>query len=463
MLFWGKMPKSKEAALAAKKILDEQPCPTEDRHTHPEPVPGSVPEFRNRVRELRTVLASELVADEENWRTHPPSQERAMRAVLKDVGYADALLVRELDDGRLKLIDGHLRRSLNPDQEVPVLILDVDEDEARTMLLTFDPITSYADADRDKLKTVIDKVRMKDDGAKELIARIARSHKITPPDDKPKAGKIGDDAIPVFERNEMGVKDGDLFRLGDHYVMCGDCKNKETIAEVMQGEEVQLILTDPPYCSGGFQESNRGAGTWGNIASDNLSTRGYQSLISSMFEAARTQAAYVFTDWRMWVPLLDTVEACGVAARSMIVWDKKHPALGNLWRAQHELIMYACRSGGTRLKGIGSRGNVVQCSRTKNELHYTQKPIELLIGILDQDQKSQRKKCTVLDPFAGSGSTLIAAEKVGRKACCIDVEPAFVDVMIRRWQEFTGKKAEKVERDDNSARKEAEGAASASK
>lgn len=415
-------------------------------------------EFRSRVKELRHVLARDLVSDEENWRTHPAAQERAMKTVLGNIGYADALLVRELEDGRLKLIDGHMRKSLTPDQEVPVLVLDVDADEARELLLTFDPIGTFADADKEKLQATINKVKAGDEKTKDLIAKIARSHKLVPPDDKPKSGKAGDDQIPDFVKNEIGVVSGDLFVCGAHRILCGDSKSAEDVERVMDGEDVQLVLTDPPYCSGGFQESDKGAGTWGNIASDNLSTRGYQALITAALEAARTQAAYIFTDWRMWIPLFDVVESCGVAARSMIVWDKNHPAMGNLWRSQHEIILYGCRSGGTRMKGVGARGNVIQCKRTRNELHYTQKPVELLLDILDQDSKSQRGKCPVLDPFAGSGSTLIACEKIGRAARCMDVEPAFVDVMVRRWESFTGLKAEKVERDVADQKREKAGA-----
>lgn len=407
--------------------------------------------FRNRVKELRTVKASDLVVDEENWRTHPVKQERAMRSVLSDIGYADALLVRELEDGSLKLIDGHLRQSLTPDQDVPVLILDVDEEEARTLLLTFDPLTGFAEGDKDKLKSIIDRVKTKDDGTRELISRVAKSYKLTPPDEKPKKGKIGDDQTPEIEEGQAAVKHGDMFRCGDHFVLCGDSKSPEDVKRVMQGEDVDLVLTDPPYCSGGFQESARGTGTWGKIAADNLSTRGYQALMTGALEAARAQAVYMFTDWRMWTPLLDVMESCGVAARSMIVWDKGHPAMGNLWRNQHEIIMYGCRTGGTRMKGVGSQGNVIQCGRTRNELHYTQKPVELFMTILGQDSKSQRGKCAVLDPFSGSGATLIACEKMGRKARCIDVEPHFVDVMVRRWESFTGEKAEKVETDGKEA------------
>ena len=99
-----------------------------------------VEQIRDRVRELRRVKASELVPNPRNWRRHPKAQAEALRGLLQEIGYADALIARELPDGRLQLLDGHLRAATTPDQEVPVLILDVTEDEANKILLTLDPL-----------------------------------------------------------------------------------------------------------------------------------------------------------------------------------------------------------------------------------------------------------------------------------------------------------------------------------
>lgn len=103
--------------------------------------------IRDRVRELRRVRASTLLPDPRNWRRHPAHQQAALAGVLREVGYADALLAREDVDGRLILIDGHLRAGTTPDQEVPVLILDVDEREAGLLLATLDPLAALADTD----------------------------------------------------------------------------------------------------------------------------------------------------------------------------------------------------------------------------------------------------------------------------------------------------------------------------
>ena len=106
--------------------------------------------MKDRIKELRRVPASELRANPKNWRRHPPAQEAALRGVLDEIGFADALLARETDDG-LELIDGHLRQEVMGDQPVPVLVLDVTEDEAEKLLLTLDPLAMMAHADTDQL------------------------------------------------------------------------------------------------------------------------------------------------------------------------------------------------------------------------------------------------------------------------------------------------------------------------
>ena len=106
--------------------------------------------MRDRVKELRRVPASELRANPKNWRTHPPAQEAALKGVLAEIGFADAMIAREPEDG-LELIDGHLRREVMGDQEVPVLVLDVTEEEADKLLLTYDPLAAMAHADMNNL------------------------------------------------------------------------------------------------------------------------------------------------------------------------------------------------------------------------------------------------------------------------------------------------------------------------
>jgi hypothetical protein len=111
--------------------------------------------FRDRIKSLRRVKASELLANPKNWRNHPEKQRNALQGVLEEVGFADALLARELADGRLMLIDGHLRAEVAPDEKVPVLILDVTEEEADKLLVSIDPLAEMAETSQEKLRELL--------------------------------------------------------------------------------------------------------------------------------------------------------------------------------------------------------------------------------------------------------------------------------------------------------------------
>ena len=129
--------------------------------------------IRDRIKELRRVKASELFASPRNWRTHPQAQQDALRGVLAEVGYADALLARELPDGGLELIDGHLRAETTPDQEVPVLVLDVDQDEANKLLTVLDPLASMAEANKDALGQLLLEIDTESDGVQTMLEEWA--------------------------------------------------------------------------------------------------------------------------------------------------------------------------------------------------------------------------------------------------------------------------------------------------
>lgn len=236
-----------------------------------------------------------------------------------------------------------------------------------------------------------------------------------------------------------------------HRLLCGHGGRRENIARLMDGAPVRLVLTDPPYCSGGNSEASKAGGSWSGwqadgaaaISSDNLSSRGYRALMSAALDAARPAAAYLFTDWRMWSDLSDTSEVCGLATRGMLVWDKKYAALGGLWRRQHELVLFGSREGAGRVEGRPAHSEmlgtyeeldpvVFECSRTGNKRHYTEKPVPLLDRILEGDEAGNRGPCAVLDPFAGSGPTLEACEARGRQSYLAEWLPIFAAATLQR-------------------------------
>jgi DNA modification methylase len=251
-----------------------------------------------------------------------------------------------------------------------------------------------------------------------------------------KDGKTDPDAageLPEFPVSRVG----DIWELGEHRVRCGS--STDAGAQEFMGSP-DLVLTDPPYCSGGFQEAGRAAGSVGrrynpkHVANDRLSTRGYQSLMKSAVFAINSPFIYVFTDWRMWISLFDMAEAAGAGVRSMIVWNKGTPGMGRGWRSQHEIILWACRAMPPYDKHMGGLGNVVTLKREAHTLHTTQKPVELIETLLEGAPWARH----VADPFLGSGSTLIACDKNGRACRGTELDPSYVDVTIKRWQDFTG-------------------------
>ena len=129
-------------------------------------------QIRDRIKELRRVRASELRPNPRNWRTHPQAQRDALRGVLAEVGYADALLVRELPDGSLELIDGHLRAETTPDMEVPVLMLDLDDAEAAKLLALHDPLAGMAEADDEVLAELLANVETENDAVQALLDQM---------------------------------------------------------------------------------------------------------------------------------------------------------------------------------------------------------------------------------------------------------------------------------------------------
>ncbi len=147
-------------------------------------------QIRDRIKELRRVRASELAPNPRNWRTHPVAQRNALRGILAEVGYADALLARELADGQLELIDGHLRAETTPDALVPVLVLDVDEAEAAKILLTHDPLTSLAEIDQEQLHDLIESCEITNPQLAEMVAQIEAelqqiAHQFDSPNERP--------------------------------------------------------------------------------------------------------------------------------------------------------------------------------------------------------------------------------------------------------------------------------------
>ena len=213
---------------------------------------GGEMKIRDRIRELRRVKASELLRNPRNWRIHPAAQGRALRALLTEIGYADALIARELPDAQLQLIDGHLRAETTPDEQVPVLVLDVTEEEADKLLLTLDPLAAMAETDAERIKALLETVRTDDEAVQELFKRTAgeRLWRVLHPQEIDE-GEVAPEKADELKA-KWGTENGQVWQMEQHRVICGDCTNEDVIERLFgTGEELRLRLvwTDPPTAS----------------------------------------------------------------------------------------------------------------------------------------------------------------------------------------------------------------------
>ena len=177
-------------------------------------------QIKDRVRELRRVPASQLRPHPKNWRTHPPRQRDALQGVLAEIGYAGALLARELADGSLELIDGHLRAETTPDAEVPVLVLDVTAEEAAKLLAVLDPLAGLAETNDERLQTLVADVETQSEALRALLDQLTSdAHAALPRvDDAASAA-----AIPLEESFQIVVE-------------CSDEKQQQTLFDRLSGE-----------------------------------------------------------------------------------------------------------------------------------------------------------------------------------------------------------------------------------
>jgi DNA modification methylase len=391
----------------------------------------------------------QLTADPENRRTHPARNLEAIASALRDVGAARSIVIDEA--GRILAGNGvaTAARSIGlskvriietaGDEVIAVRRRGLTDEQKRALAIYDNRTGELAEWNLEQL-------------TKDRDAGVAFGPLWTPDEQAalfapaPAIGRTGNtDADDIPAARPTTITRGDLFALGDHRLLVGDSTHAADVARLLEDVTLDALVTDPPYCSGGFQEAGRKAGSIGTrgtikIANDMLSSRGYAALIKSILHGWPSGLTCLFTDWRMWVNLFDATESCGFGVRAMVVWDKGTPGMGVGWRSQHELIMVASRVA-QPFDPKKAQGNVLQCKRTGNVYHPTEKPVDLIARVLEVSDMAR----TVGEPFTGSGTTLIACERIGGRRCfAMELDPTFAQVTIDRWEAFTGRTAEKI-------------------
>ena len=250
--------------------------------------------------------------------------------------------------------------------------------------------------------------------------------------DEEEEKEIVEDEVPEVPE-EPKSKLGDIYQLGNHRLMCGDSTSEEDVAKLMNGNKADMVFTDPPY-----NIAYQGVNDKRTIKNDKMEDEDFMMFLQKSIMICDT--AYVCCSWQYEHLFKKAMTNLGMPPKAMIIWNKVNPAqhLDKYFKL-HEIIFYYGRFGGEKTL----RGDIWECKRQRNTIHPTMKPLEL-IGMALQDNPDKK---IVYDGFGGSGSTLIACEQLNRSCYMMELDPKYIDVIIERWENFTGEKAILLNRD----------------
>ncbi|UZG49425.1 site-specific DNA-methyltransferase [Caldimonas thermodepolymerans] len=379
-----------------------------------------------------------------NARQHSDEQIAQIAASIAEFGFVNPILTGA--DG--VLVAGHGRlaaaRKLGL-STVPVVVLDhLTPTQRRALVLADNRLAELATWDDALLRIELE--ALQDDGFDlDLTGFDADALAELLADEEPQIeGRTEDDAAPDVPEEPVS-RPGDVWRLGPHRLVCGDATTTEAYARLFpDGERADMVFTDPPYnVNYANSAKDKLRGKHRPILNDALGEGFYDFLFDALaLIMAHTRGAIYVA---MSSSELDTLQAAFRATgghwSTFIIWAKNTFTLGRSdYQRQYEPILYGWPEGATRhWCGDRDQGDVWQIKKpAKNDLHPTMKPVDLVERAI---RNSSRPGDVVLDPFGGSGTTLIAAEKAGRVARLIELDPKYADVIVRRWQDWTGQQA----------------------
>jgi DNA modification methylase len=381
-----------------------------------------------------------LIPNPRNWRRHPERQRAALRGLLKQIGYADALLARR-EGHALVLIDGHLRQSLDPKQVVPVLVLDVSEGEANTLLATLDPLAALAEADGQALGALLEQVTTSSQAVADLLGELARHAGV------PTRPVLSDpEEIPPLPEVPRS-RPGDLWVIGEHRVLCGDATREAGMARLVDGAAADVVWTDPPYGVSYEGKTSRRLKLAGDHPGglEELLVNAFLQVDAVLAPGARIYLAHPAGPAA--ILFLQAFVAQGWRLHQTLVWVKDRMVLGHGdYHYRHEPIAFGYAPGqgrwgrgGQGWHGGNDKDSVLEVPRpSASREHPTAKPVELIRRCL---ANSAGLGDAVLDPFCGSGSTLAAAHLMGLRSYGLEVDPAYCDVTVQRLEAISGLQA----------------------
>jgi DNA modification methylase len=396
--------------------------------------------FADKIEQWPT---AKLLPYARNARIHSEEQVAQIAASIVEFGFTNPILAGS--DGIIVAGHGRLAAAQKLGLKiVPVVVLDhLTPTQRRALVIADNRIAENAGWDDAMLRIELETLQLEGfdlditgfeaDALAELIAG----------DEPDNEGQTDEDAVPEVGETPIS-RPGDVWIMGQHRLLCGDATVVDDYDRLMQGDAADMVFTDPPYnVNYANSAKDKMRGTDRAILNDNLGDGFYDFLLAALTPTVAHCSGGIYV--AMSSSELDVLQAAFRAAggkwSTFIIWAKNTFTLGRAdYQRQYEPILYGWPEGATRhWCGDRDQGDVWAIKKPqKNDLHPTMKPVELVERAI---RNSSRPGNVVLDPFGGSGTTLIAAEKSGRVARLIELDPKYVDVIVRRWEEFTGKQA----------------------
>ncbi len=439
----------------------------------PTPLAGPAP-WRSRIVAHSEVSPADLIPHSLNPRRHPKAQWDALAAVLRDRGWISEIVASRTS---MHILDGHLRVELalaHGEATVPVTWVDIDEAEEPFFVATHDQIGAMASLDTAALDALLRDITTEDPAIAQLLGTIAQEAGLS----FARVGPTDPDEVPPLPTDEeVYVRRGDRFRCGDQVISCGSAIDPEDVARLLDGAAPTLLVVDPPYGvelnptwrdpvynqlgraarpymrmdghaqAGRATEAPRGA-HGRSVGHRNTTISGdTRADWSEAFELVPSlEVAYVWCATTGMIAVGQGLQRIGFELRQQCIWAKTQPVIGrSAYNWQHEPCWYAVRKGRTAswlgphldstLWEFASPKQIMAGSKEEKLDHPTQKPIECMARPI------RHHAGDVYDPFVGSGTTVVAAQMLGRRCYAMDVDERFVQMAVERWSRYTGREA----------------------
>lgn len=423
--------------------------------------------WENRIVGTGNEDPNQILANPFNFRKHPKHQQAAMTGVLNEIGWIQDVIINRVTG---HLIDGHLRVELamKKGESVPVKYVELTEHEEKIALASLDPIGALAEQDTMMLDQLVEDIgTVADEDLSEFLDSLLSDAPEL--DDEEEDGLTDDDEAPDAPV-EPTVKAGDVWLLGRHRLICGDSTNMDDVERLMDGEKADMLWIDPPYNVA--YEGSDGQ----TIDNDDMDNDSFRQFLRDLFTSCCT---FMKEGAPFYIAHADSegynfrgaaVEA-GLTVKQCLIWVKNSFVMGRQdYHWQHEPILYGWKEGAAHkwygernkktvledapslkdldraaliemvrdLRNTMSTSIVWEDKPKANSEHPTMKPVRLIVTQL---KNSSRRGDIVIDLCGGSGSTLIACEKIGRSARLCELSPKYAEVIVKRWMDYTGEQA----------------------